>query len=70
MVYLTGEQRIRLREAARRTGRSQADLIRAALDAYLEPGAATRPRSIGAGQDDTLSAEASESWLRSRWRSR
>ena len=43
MVYLTGEQRIRLREAARRTGRSQADLIRAALDALHDFG---RPRSI------------------------
>lgn len=70
MVYLTGEQRVRLREAARRTGRSQADLIRAAVDAYLEPEASTRPRSIGAGEDAALSAEASEAWLRSRWRPR
>lgn len=66
-IYLTPEQRRRLRDAARRTGRRQADLIRAALDAYLAEVPATRPRSIGVGEDAGLDASASEAWLRERW---
>jgi len=68
-LYLTPEQRRRLREAARRSGRRQADLIRAALDAYLAETPANRPRSIGAGEDEGLDAADSEAWLRERWRS-
>lgn len=68
-LYLTPEQRRRLREAARRTGRRQADLIRAALDACLAEGPVNRPRSIGAGEDEELDAANREAWLRERWRS-
>jgi hypothetical protein len=35
-IYLTGEQRERLDALARRDDRSLAELIRAAVDAYLE----------------------------------
>lgn len=66
-IYLTPEQRHRLRDAARRTGRRQADLIRAALDAYLAQVPATRPASIGAGEDAGLDGASSEAWLRERW---
>lgn len=66
-LYLTPQLRRRLRDAARRSGRRQADLIRAALDAYLDDGATNRPRSIGAGEDAMVHAEATEDWLRERW---
>ena len=69
-LYLTPELRRRLREAARRTGRRQADVIRSALDAYLEEGQANRPTSIGAGEDEALEARDTEAWLRDRWRNR
>ncbi len=72
-LYLTPELRRRLRDAARRSGRRQADVIRSALDAYLDEGQANRPRSIGAGEDDSVDAvEAAdtEAWLRERWRVR
>jgi predicted transcriptional regulator len=69
-LYLTPELRRRLRDAARRTGRRQADVIRSALDAYLDDGQAHRPQSIGAGEDATLEAADTEAWLRERWRSR
>lgn len=68
-LYLTPELRRRLRDAARRSGRRQADVIRSALDAYLDVGQA-RPRSIGAGEDDGLDAGGTETWLRERWRAR
>jgi hypothetical protein len=69
-LYLTPELRLRLRAAARRSGRRQADVIRAALDAYLDEAKANRPRSIGAGADDAVDATESETWLRERWRAR
>ena len=69
-LYLTPELRRRLREAARRTGRRQAEVIRSALDAYLEEGRANRPASIGAGDDEALEARDTEAWLRDRWRNR
>ena len=68
-LYLPPEQRRRLREASRRSGRRQADLIRAALDAYLAETPANRPRSIGAGEDEVLEAADTEAWLRERWHS-
>lgn len=69
-IYLTPELRRRLRDAARRTGRRQADLIRAAVEAYLAEVPPNRPRSIGAGDDPGLEATAAEAWLRDRWGSR
>ena len=69
-LYLTPELRRRLRDSSRRSGRRQADIIRAALDAYLDEPATNRPRSIGAGDDPALDAEGSEAWLREHWRGR
>jgi len=66
-IYLTDIQRRRLREVARRTGRRQADVIRSALDAYLDGDEPLRPRSIGAGSDETLGSADTEAWLRERW---
>jgi hypothetical protein len=69
-IYLTDIQRRRLREVARRTGRRQADVIRSALDAYLDRDEPVRPRSIGAGSDEGLDATGTEAWLRERWQHR
>ncbi len=69
-LYLPEELHRRLREAARRSGRRQAEVIRSALDAYLQEHRADRPRSIGAGSDATLEARDTEAWLRERWRGR
>lgn len=69
-LYLPEELHRRLRQAARRTGRHQADVIRCALDAYLQESRAPRPRSIGAGEDESLSAADTEAWLREHWRDR
>ena len=69
-LYLTPELRLRLRAAARRSGRRQADVIRSALDAYLDEAKANRPLSIGAGADDTVDAADTETWLREHWRAR
>jgi predicted transcriptional regulator len=68
-LYLPPETQRSLRDLARRTGRHQADVIREALDLYLQlHGERPRPRSIGAGEDGELAARDSEDWLRNRWR--
>ena len=56
-----------LREVARRSGRSQATLIREALERYLAGQDRPRPASIGVASDGTLDAADSEAWLRAQW---
>jgi hypothetical protein len=65
-LYLTRELQLRLRAAARRRGRPQAELVREALDAYLGEG---EPRGglIGIGDDPDLEAADSEAWFRREW---
>ena len=67
-LYLPDEMRLALRDAARRSGRPQAELVREALAGYLAAHARPRPRSGGAGADEGLAAADSEDWLRAQWR--
>ncbi|MDQ3974591.1 MAG: ribbon-helix-helix domain-containing protein [Actinomycetota bacterium] len=67
-LSLPAELRQSLRDLARRTGRSQADLIREALWAFLGGQSRPRPRSIGIVQDqgDPPAAQAKQ-WVRGQW---
>ncbi|MBA2488201.1 MAG: ribbon-helix-helix protein, CopG family [Candidatus Limnocylindrales bacterium] len=67
-LYLPDELHRRIRDLSRRTGRPQAELIRSALERYVEGERRPLPRSIGAGEDDHLSGQDSEDWLRRNWR--
>lgn len=66
-LYLPDDLRLTLEATARRSGRTQADLVREALRSYLD--ALTPPvgRSIGAGDDAGLGGRDSEDWLRRQW---
>jgi hypothetical protein len=67
-LYLPTELHIALREASRRMGRPQAEVIREALQTYLQEHAARpMPRSIGMGSDPELSGADSEDWLRAHF---
>lgn len=66
-IYLPDELHRGLRDAARRAGRGQAELIREAIAAYLATLEAPVPGSIGAGDDGGLTARESEAWLREAW---
>ena len=66
-LYLPDELRRALKDAARRSGRAQADLVREALQLYLGNQTRPWPKSIGAGADGTLDARDSEDWLRAQW---
>lgn len=66
-LYLSRELKARLRAEAQRGNASQAELIRQALERYLDQGERTLPKSIGSSRSDgALSAAESEAWLRRR----
>ncbi len=67
-VYLPADLQRALQVLARRTGRSQADLIREAVAGYVRGQERPRLRSIGLGEDSRLSGAKSEEYLRLRWR--
>ncbi len=69
-LYLPPELHRALREAARREGKSQAELIREALAAYLAQRQRPSFRSLGAGEDEELSGRTSEAWLERAWSER
>lgn len=66
-MYLPRELHRALREAARREGRSQAELVRGALEEYLSKRGRPVIGSIGAGEDEGLSGSDSEEWLENEW---
>lgn len=67
-LYLTDDLQRALKDVARRLGRSQADVVREALEAYvLQQQSRPLPRSLGAGSDPDLNAADSEAWLRANW---
>jgi hypothetical protein len=67
-VYLPPDLQRRLQQLSRRTGRPQADLIRDALQAYLDgQPAPSRPGFVGMGEDPELSADRAKAWVRARW---
>jgi hypothetical protein len=66
-LYLPDELQLLLKEAARRTGQSEATVVREALARYLEQIPRPLPQSIGAGEDPEVAARDSEDWLRAHW---
>jgi Arc/MetJ-type ribon-helix-helix transcriptional regulator len=66
-VYLPSHLQRALKEAARSENRAQAEVLRKALEEYLERRGRPRLRSIGIGEDAELSGAESEDWLRDEW---
>jgi len=66
-LYLTVELQRALRDEAKRSGTSQAELLRAALDQFLGARARPQPASIGFASDGSLAGRDSEEWLRQTW---
>ena len=67
-LYLPPELNQALRDIARRTGRAEDDVIRAALQAYLEQQSRPSLRSLGVVNNPDVSAADDEAWLRAHWR--
>lgn len=66
-IYLPSELHRALKEAARSEKKAQAEVLRQALEEYLERKERPRLRSVGIGEDRELSAADSEDWLHARW---
>jgi hypothetical protein len=66
-LYLPTELQRALKDAARRSGRPQADLVRDALTEYLAKQPQPSPRSIGLGNDPALDARRLEEILDREW---
>lgn len=66
-LYLPAELRDALREAAQRTGRPEADLVRRALEVYLREEARPLPSSIGIVDDPAFRGRDDEAWLEAEW---
>lgn len=69
-LYLPVEVQQALRSEARRSGVSQAELVREAISRFLGARARARPASIGIVADGTLHARDSEDWIRETWSER
>lgn len=66
-LYLDATLHRQIRELAQRYGRPQAEVIREALERYVQAQERPMPRSVGAGADGTIGARESEAWLRAHW---
>lgn len=66
-IYLPGDLHRALKEAARSEKKAQAEVLRQALEEYLERRERPRLRSVGIGEDRELSGADSEDWLHARW---
>lgn len=69
-IYLPDELHRSLQAAARRAGRSQAHVIRDAVERYLASDDRPQLVSIGLGEDSELDARDYESWLNQQWSER
>ena len=56
-----------LRDEAKRSGASQAELVREALARFLGDRDRPQPSSIGVAAEGSLSGRESEAWLREAW---
>lgn len=68
-LYLPAELHVAIREIARRMGRPQAEVMRDALQTFVQEHAdRPMPRSIGIANDPELSGADAEDWYRTNFR--
>jgi len=69
-VHLSKELIVSVKEAAKRSGLSEAEVIKTALAHYFseEDREKLRPKSIGMIDDGTVQADAFDDWLAENWK--
>ena len=67
-LYLPVDLQRALRDEAKRSGASQAELVREALALFLGARERPHPLSIGVAASSSLGGRESEDWLRETWR--
>jgi hypothetical protein len=66
-IYFSEEMALGIWVRAKRERRTEADLIREAVSAYLATGTRPLPKIIGAASGGIISGEESEDWLYENW---
>jgi hypothetical protein len=66
-LYLTDDMHRGLKDAARRTGKSEAQMIRESVAAYLADQPRSYPRSIGIASSGRIPAETAKDWIHAQW---
>ncbi|HET9659763.1 MAG TPA: CopG family transcriptional regulator [Thermomicrobiales bacterium] len=66
-IYLREEVAGQIKRVARSEGRSEAEIIREALDDYFERRRRDVPVILGTSTGGTIGAAESEDWLRENW---
>jgi predicted DNA-binding protein len=66
-MYLPPEMHRRLEEAAKRSGQAQADIIREALQVWLDNQEQPTLRSLGAAKSNEITGRTARAWLRKNW---
>ena len=66
-IYLPADTQHRLQEAARRTDRPQAAIIREAVERYLDTQDEVPLRSVGSLTKKSLTSTNQERWLQDHW---
>jgi predicted transcriptional regulator len=69
-IFLPEDLERMLQETARRTHRTQAEIVREALAQYLAADRRPWPRSIGMGKsaDRSVTSDNVKEWVRGQWR--
>lgn len=67
MVALSADLRRQLEEIAAYAGKPQEEVLREALADYIHRLRRPLPRSIGAGENDSLHGADTEDWLLANW---
>lgn len=68
-VYLSAEQKQRIKVVARKSGTSEAEVIRAAVDSYTEERGSEPlwPKSAGIARSGRVQSENLDEWLAENW---
>ncbi len=66
-LYLPDALNQQLKVEAKRQNKSQAELMREALEGYIQKQPRALPRSLGFADDAGISAAESEDWIHARW---
>jgi predicted DNA-binding protein len=69
-LYLPEELHRRIQQLSDRTGRSQAEIIREALQRFVDEQGKPRLRSLGAGHSREITGKNARDWLRENWHPR
>ena len=67
-IELPPDLQAALEDFARRSGRTEVEVVREAIEKLLQAQRRPRPRSFGMGDDSELNGVDTEGWLKANWR--